>query len=364
MQKLPNQPERTEKTRLKKFFIVVLLLSIGLMYFISRPHPLLDPLAWKKYPPEQISPEEKDFAPAPFFYAFGSWPLRLPQAFGSKPILWSLPYEKAPPKNFLGKVIGYFEVPDTWIQFEGPKTPIALPIETIRQCLTDESFSRFFDKRCLEIRYFTLSRNLEELEATGFQSIRLEWFEILPLTPVTTTNDETSMEASQGIHLTAENETHFEDRFIWIAPTGRHQVISFHRSKTALGDAAEKLVFRAIRTVRISTELISLRGFIDEELAKSKITPEKSSLDDLMKAEFLLLSKASVEPDSFHAFFHLTNLALYTFQWSARQKWGDVSALSKKTAQSSLRYARDVQNKTSPEFLKRLDLFQLELDKK
>jgi hypothetical protein len=298
----------------------------------------------------------------PFYYTLGAWP----RVYRGKPVLHSLPYEKGPPKLFPGHIVARWsdaEQPRTRVTYEGPKTPKApsarpgerTPRERIRSCLTGDE--RSWD--CLRVRESVLLRHLNEMNAVHAARWKVRWFEVRnPAIP--------PVEQAQGIWISAEggsvtgSKTSVSiERYVLITENGTHQAISLEYPITdpmALSTFSE-----AIRSLRVSDDLSPGRAWSERKLADTKLQGQRdpktgapippaneaaavAEIERLAQAQALLVSRISVEPAGFDAYFHLggTSLMLQQSGLRAGAEYTGVSSVTRGLLDSTRKYARDL----------------------
>jgi hypothetical protein len=288
----------------------------------------------------------------PFFYSLGAWP----KVYRERPVFYALPYEKGPPSHFVGHIRARWDAPGAIVDFEGPKTPLGRTSrETIRQCLvgSEKSWS------CLKIRELTLQRHLEEIQkklagtAGGNTALRMKW----KLRWFTVRNPALApAEQAQGIYLSAQDGDQGEERYVLITQDGTHQAISLNL-KTSVTEGIEgaeaklaKTTFeQAIRSIRASDELTPGRTWINRQLETIQLQKgAEQELSRLAAAQASLISKISVEPKVYEAYFHLGGTALL-LQQLARKSGGalamELSSVAKPLLQNTSRYVQDLNPK-------------------
>ncbi len=298
-----RQSEGRRRTSLTVSLISIIF-SLFLVRFTVFTHPLFlaaDEEAIPFYAPPKAS--QDNWTPLAFHYTLGAWPkhfsthLSLTNQDG-RAILYALPYEKGPPSNFTGRMLARWEMPDIQVTTEGPKTAIALDdFATYRKCLTEWrslSWSGFFN--CASVREKTLSRHIGEMKDRGMGEFELHWFEVknAHIPP---------HEWARGIHLRGKSRRKIQDRMILFTPNGAHQTILLDRSTDERGNLAWQLFQQTVGTLRVTSELRDGRALVDRKL--SKTTLRSTSPDALIEIQALLLSKISVDPKNYDAYYHL-----------------------------------------------------------
>jgi hypothetical protein len=276
---------------------------------------------------------------APFFYALGAWP----KTFHGKPVFHALPYEKGPPNQFIGHIVARWDAPDIRLIFEGPKTPEkARNRESAKHCIVEIS------RACLRYREEALDRHVDEIRASvrSASNWHLSWFEVengaLPLG-----------ETAQGIFLSAQGRARSQDRYIFITPGGTHQALILdYPTASSDGLLARELVRKSVRTVRISDQLGPGRAWINSVLQKTRVHDFEAlakgpqPLQRVAEIQGLLLSKISVDPGSYDAYFHIGGTALLLAKLGRRTNGSADSGVAAgptlQTIQSAHRYAADI----------------------
>jgi hypothetical protein len=312
-----------------------------------------------------------DWEVLPFYYSLGAWP----RNYGGKPVFYSLPYEKGPPKLFAGHIIARWDSPAVRVTFEGPKTPQAgshgerTARAEIRQCLVgaEKSWS------CLKIREITLMRPLEEMqkqlagEAGGNTALKMQW----KLRWFVVRNAAIApADQAQGIYISAQDEAHGrgQERYILVTENGTHQAVILDYPLPSAADTPESPTTRAaelarstfgnaVRSLRAADDLAPGRAWIDRQLqaiqlkgmginmdpnAKSDLNPE--SVARLSAVQASLLAKISVEPGSFEAYYHLGGTALLLSRYARQAGQGalETGAVAKPLIASAYSFAQDL----------------------
>jgi hypothetical protein len=174
---------------------------------------------------------------------------------------------------------------------------------------------------------------------------RLEWFTVVnPSLP--------AREQAQGIRLSAQGTARGQDRYILITPQGTHQAFILDYPRGPASDAARETLERAIRTLRVTDELGPGRAWTNERLATTRLADLERLRDPaellrrMAEVEALLLSKITVEPSAFDAYYHLGGLAITLARYAAKHpeanRTADWSAIARPLIQSVYRYALDI----------------------
>ena len=282
--------------------------------------------------------EKGDWLIAPFFYALGAWP----KTFAGHPILYSLPYKKGPPTHFIGNIVARWSMPDIRLTIEGPRTPThGESAAAIRDCLHSRAAELF----CLSLRKNSLARHIDEMRALNPTRWELKWFYV----------NNTGIppeEVPQGIFLSAANDLRAQERYILINSSGAHQTLILSHSVGQQGDLAKSYLERSLGSLRISNKLETGRIWSDKMLSDihlkelDTITDQNRLVSRLAEIQALLISKISVEPSNFDAYFHLGGTSLMLARLGATQSihqdQDEVSTVAKPMLQNILRYAQDV----------------------
>lgn len=265
------------------------------------------------------APAQPEWNILAFFYTLGAWPA----SFSGHPIFHFLPYEKGPPERFPGHIIARWDVPETKVIFEGPRSPKdTIDPKKLKNCLTHLNT---WD--CLQVREESLQRPIEEMnEALKPRKWELQWFEVL--------NSALQEEETQGFFIRASNRYRGQDRYILITPKGAQQSITLYYPMNPEGDQAKDLFQKAIRTLRVSDDLGPGKAWIESQLENTEIestlntisklslskaneTENQNVLFQLSKAQAYLLSKISVDPKTYDSYFHLAGTSLLLAHYSA-----------------------------------------------
>ncbi len=318
-------------------------------------HPLFKKAEQLVLPPfAPLTSDAERWTIAPFYYALGAWP----KFYGQTPVFYSIPYQKGPPANFVGKIHARWSAPEIRLTIEGPKTPPDLlseaPSENDRTRLRD-CFLGPEDKarRCLFMREAALNRHIQEMQSLGpAKHWRLSWFR------VNNPSLETA-EQPQGIYLSVQRGSQAEERFILIGPTGIHQTLILERPSNESGRQAQILFENLVSGLRVSGNLDSARAWINRQLEQvqlANLESEKDSLrllERLAEIQSLLISKISVDPKQLDSYFHLGGTSVLMLQHAKKHATElppqiareAISAIAKPQALSAHRYAKDVSPK-------------------
>jgi hypothetical protein len=314
-----------KKAAIASFLTAVLLASgaLGLSRAFAR-HPLLVPATELSLEPslpirqgaEGISAE--NWRVLPFFYTLGSWPV----AYDGRPVLYSIPYEKGPPRHFVGRVHAKWgDSLKTRLTLEGPKTPQgAGSREEIHSCVAG---SRAGTAPCLFTRDRTLSRHGREMQGLKPARWEIKWFRV--------ENAALGSESeTQGVFLRAESQAHGQDRYLLINSSGVQQAIYLEYPMEEAA-RARGVLETAIRSLRSASQVTEGRLWIDKELSNVRMDPserDKMSARRLTNLQSLLVAKLSVDPSVFDAYFHLAGTAILMLRRGA----GTAPAVSEEAA--------------------------------
>ncbi len=327
-------------TLAQSFFFATLTIALGVgsAHLTIRRHPAWSEAGFRSLEPSfPTAAEQRDWIVAPFFYAIGAWP----RVFAGQPVLYSLPYEKGPPKHFVGHIVARWEMPETRLSLEGPWSPPERPEPSlVRDCLTEGWISRL--KTCLSVRTQTLRKHLEEMSALRPTHWRLEWFEVeSPSIP--------PEERARGFLIEASNATHAQARYVLVNAKGVQQAIVLDSAPGRTRSAqARELLDRTIRSLRVGLEIFPGRAWADRELEGIRIAelskPGRAEefLSRYAEVQTLLLSKVSVDPKSFDAFFHLGGTAILLSRFAKKNRDPELSAIAKPLLRNAFRYAQDL----------------------
>lgn len=275
---------------------------------------------------------------APFFFALGAWPT----VYNGKPIFYSIPYEKGPPRQFIGHAIARWDMPSTFVTFEGPKSPLLLLPESrnatqLKRCLTQ----RLPTPRCVKLRRESLGRHIDEMSVAVSPSwFKLKWLTIPnPALPAD--------EQIQGFWLEAVGQTFTEIRFVIVTEGGTHQAISLHSPTGEAGRPARKLFIESLGSQRVSDRLGYGKMWADQQLKSVDIRaleklPPQEAMKQLAEVQMMLVSKATVDPASFDTFFHLSGTAALMKKLTLKTPTEDAAAVAKNLIEVAHRYAGDI----------------------
>lgn len=247
----------------------------------------------------------------PFFYLLGYWPTR----YQGDPIFHSTPYRKGPPHRHLDQIIARWELPAIQIQIQGPRTPSHPPTQqSIKQCITHLELVSI---PCWRIRKELLWGNKEDMGVPASSKWTVRWFDVQPLTY-------SPKEKPSGVFLEAQTKSERISRFIFIHPNGRHQALTFKSRPGSSSENAYALFLKVIRSQRQQADLKSVQDLSLHQLSAlttldlgnfQTSSPDSSKnmkglthrLSDLQAA---LLSRISVKPSDYEAYYHLAGISL------------------------------------------------------
>lgn len=319
-------------------------------------HPLLlEAREWHLAPfaPLAIEADQTHWDSLPFYYLLGAWPT----AFQGKPIFFTVPYEKGPPAQFIGRVIGRIRSPEIMLTLEGPRTPEpAFKAEDVKYCLSKSwTDSQQGPLGCAKIREASLLRHIREMRKISPHDWEIRWFEV--------DNDSIpEVERVRGIYLKASNDRRGEHRFVIITPTGTQQVVRLRVSTDNDGALAYEILEKSVRSLRLSEALYAGRALANRRLSETKLdelsqTPNlESFVKRVSEVQALLIAKISVEPKGIDAYYHLGGTAYMLLKKledlakkSPDSVVGDLSvkmnewnAIEKPLLDASYRFAKDV----------------------
>ena len=317
---------------------VALAIGAGSTALTLKNHP-----AWSEAEPLRIEPsfpgasEQNQWIVAPFFYAIAAWP----RVFSGQPVLYSVPYEKGPPHQFLGHIIGRWELPETKLILEGPWSPPLRPKpDLLQKCLSSTWW--WHAKTCLPVRTESLRKHVEEMAEIHPDRWKLNWFEVdNPTTP--------PEQRARGLRIEAHSDTRAEIRYVLVNPNGVQQAIALHYVPGHHDELAINQFEKIIQSLRIGDEIFSGRAWADHELERVKLDEMRKAginsaefLTRFAEIQTLLLSKLSVDPKSYDAFFHLGGTAVLLAQFARKNKDAELSAAAKPLVRNAFRYAQDL----------------------
>jgi hypothetical protein len=251
------------------------------------------------------------------------------------------------PSVFPGRIVARWDAPEISITLEGPKTPEAMRNEygrlpsrdTVRGCFVDPGLAW----GCLKIRRALLTRHLTEIE----QSLQrpqytLAWVQIdnphLPLT-----------DQPQGVWITARQGKRVHERFIAVTWQGTHQAFHLDHLGGEKGTRARILFEEAIRSLKITDNLDTLRAWSERDLLDVRMkelqTLPWESADFFEKGtdiQSALLSRISVAPKDYNAYFHLGGTSSLLIRHALKIGAPELAAAAQKTLHSAWLYAKDV----------------------
>lgn len=299
-----------------------------------------------------------------YFYLLGAWPT----AF-ERPIFGVLPYEKGPPKRFVGSIRWNWFSPGAQLTVEGPKTPIdpgffqtnnADPRARVEACLTQGFSFAIKAADCGSIREAVLKRHITAIEnefPTRARTSELKWsswwFRIQ--NPKLTARDQT-----QGFGIAAEAKTASGikrvERWTLISRQGTHETLVFQTQGQTVSQAqVARSAFRnLISTLRLSDELGPQRALANQSLARLNLkgldrlknTPKLAA--EIARIHRALLSKISVDPGALDAYYHLAGTAILLAEkidsdkTLTEQNRIEITSVVRPLIASAFHYARDV----------------------
>lgn len=311
-------------------------------------------------------PREDRWSVMAFYYSLGAWP----RTFQGNDVFYSLPYEKGPPIRFTGEVVARWSMPEVRVSFEGPKTPLKrdhslFSRSEVEQCVTHwlgGSLSGMMD--CLDLREAVLERHIDALRLIKPVGWSMKWLRVNnPSLPAS--------EQVQGIYLSAWNRGYGQDRFILVTEKGTQQTFVLSYTISPEGNHAQELFQKAIRSLRVSDDLSPGRAWVDTSLERVRLqdlAPVETSryrqdygsflsfASRIADIQSLLISKITVDPQSYDAYFHLGGTSLLLARYASLQKSlpgvdrdlgranriSDLISQAKPMVQTAYRYAQDV----------------------
>ena len=273
-----------------------------------------------------------------FYYTMAPWPV----AMEGKPVFYSIPYEMAPPKRFIGHIESEWIRSSVRVVFEGPKTPTEFQSRVrnraaIHDCILSSPWRA---PRCAEVRKLTLDRHLEELRASGYTQLNVDWFSSEnPAIP--------EDQRAQGVRLRAQAGDKFQDRYILITPQGLHQTIAISYLDNVEGHDAERDFEIALGALRISEDLSQGRAWTDNILQSTHLTDLPPATDDdylqsLSQIQSLLVSKLSVDPGLFDPYYHLAGSHMLLLKYCVKHPDPGLKSLAQAMVERMDRFAHDV----------------------
>lgn len=312
-------------------------LVLGLLFLISgysiyddfRSHPLLMNATSVQFNGFAPPANESNWKIRPFYFSMGAWP----ETFDSKPIFHSLPYEKGPPVQFVGHMTARWRMPDIQVTFVGPLTPqLDQPQDFISQCFLDGFQFSFID--CLKIREKYLKIALSEMKSFHPITWEMKWFRVE--NPALPNEDQ-----PKGILIRAKNSTHAQERFIVINSKNTYQSFVLDYPLNSDGERAKNIFEKAIQSLRVSHELYTAKAWADHELGQIKMS-DSDTLLEIARIQSALLSKISVDPKGYDAYFHLGGTSSILVKKAIQDRNAEYAAVAQGLARSALKYAIDI----------------------
>jgi hypothetical protein len=249
--------------------------------------------AWR---PASQGPEVESWNVLPFFYAIGAFP----RFYQGTPVFHSLPYAKGPPQQFVPEVVLRLKMPLIRLTLRGPKTPAKVPAADLKEC-----FQGFL--HCRSERKAILHPILEEFARLNLKVRSISWFET-----------DGARESARGLWVQAEGpRTHV----VLVTPEGTQQALVFEGPET---DATLQQVIRqVVGSLQVSDDLSFAKSLAYSELEKiqlsrlNQLEDTQVVLTEFAHVQAVLLSKISVEPGGYQAYYHLAGSTLLMAQHAA-----------------------------------------------
>jgi hypothetical protein len=298
----------------------------------------------------QATVPPSDWRVLAFYYSLAPWPVSIQ----GRPVFYSAPYEVGPPQRFIGHIESDWIHESVRLRFEGPKTPMdyqsrALSREELKKCFSNSPLSYLLmNPSCVDIRRKTLERSLEELHDEGYAQFETSWFYV--------DNPALSDDLrTQGVRLRARAlgllKARIQDRYILISPNGIHQTIALSYLENEEGISAERDFKTSLGALQISEDITAGRAWVDHLLESTKLsqlpatTEGPGYLETLAQIQSVLISKLSVDPASFDAYYHLAGSDLLLLKYCAKYSDPDLKSLAQAMVERLNRYAHDVSAK-------------------
>ncbi len=325
--------------------IVLLFLTTG--WLAARAlflHPLFAPVEAKTLPAFIPPLQSPDFWVRAHFYSLGAWPAR---PFQQK-VVYSLPYEAGPPILFPGRIVAQWLPLEISVTFEGPKTPDglrdaagkAVARDTLRECFLSGSLA--WD--CLRYRKALLSRPLDEIERgmRGVPHYRLEWLSVSnPQLP--------PIEWPEGLRITATLNGKTQIRFVAVTWGGTEQAFFLTHQGGEKGLLAERLFEQSLQSLKLTDDLDTLRAWSERDLLEIHMKEleqldwkSDEFFDRVTTIQSVLLSRISVQPKDYDAYFHLGGTSSLLIRHALAASHPEIAAAAQKTLFSAWKYAHDV----------------------
>lgn len=316
--------------------------------------------------PDPYQQGEDRWAVMPFYYSMGAWP----RTFQGKDVFYTLPYEKGPPIRFTGEVVARWSMPEVRVAFEGPKTPLKRDHSLFSRTEVEQCVTRWFGGSlggimdCLDLREAVLERHIDALRLIHPVGWSIKWLRVS--NPALSPDEQV-----QGIYLSAWNGSYGQDRFILVTEKGAQQTFILSYTISPEGNHAQELFQKAIRSLRVSDDLSPGRAWVDTSLERVRLqdlAPVETSFyhqdypsflhfaSRIADIQSLLISKITVDPESYDAYFHLGGTSLLLARYAATQKKLpstdldparasrilDLLSQAKPLVRTAYRYARDI----------------------
>lgn len=300
------------------------LLFGGLLVFSLSERRLL-----KKYKEEWIesSPLAAHESRLPFYYLSTS----STEVFGES--IGKLDYRVGPPHKFIGEVEFQFRNSSRRLRFTGPLTLKSQPnVGALKKCLS-RSLWCLETRRLLAEVFFKSALLQNGTVQNEIQSV--SWFEF--------TNTDPSLRS--GIHILTRNKTTkaFSESYWFVHESMAIQGVILDYNPEDVPEEVHDIFSRWIAKVVYQEDLKTQRSQINAQLAKFRAVP--GSRTHLSKGVELLLSKLTVQPTDWNAYFFLAQTAHAFYEWAEQNGASQEAAAARSLIRSSYQYAMDVDPK-------------------
>lgn len=291
---------------------------------------------------EEVSTPDNHIAP--FYYAVGAWP----KTWNQKPVYLSIPYEKGPPTKFLGKIVMDWDQRTSKITLTGPLT---LKSFTTRAELKD-CFIHL--GRCIKARTELTQKTFKPfLEQARF--LDGFWFEVK--------NDSLPAdERPQGFYIFGDTPRgqHIHSYFVVQSKMAVQGILLTLDPLSTTYETDTQRFKKMIGSMRVTADLQAHRLWVNQWIAQTQLA-KKPDFEQIRESAYKLVSKMSVEPSAFDAFYHWAGLGILQFREAIKVQRFDLSARAKVMVDTAVLFAKDV--KSDHPKIQEMETFAAEIQK-
>ncbi len=278
---------------MKRFGPIViagLVLAAVLLFFIKGKdfHLIRAKSEWvETFSPDASSIAANEWIHLPFGVTIAWFPLK----YAAEPVWVSIPYQPGPPKHFIGHITMHLQSGEIELTVDGPLT--------IDKTLGDADWKQCFESwfKCSEAKQKALDLLLRDFPALS--NYELSWFQ------------NRNKDFASGIRIHFEKNKMVWDKVAVVSPLGAFTVLTFKRPKHLTNEAdqtfeqvVQSLQSRDLQQLGQAQAEIALLISSVRLNAIQQITDLKQRMGELSKAQVLLASNLSVQPNLADPFFH------------------------------------------------------------